>query len=134
MPSPLLEFSDRTEVWVMDSTGAARVLLPEVPYEIQGGAWSQDGKSIQFTANMGASTQLLKVDVATRQVAQITRGDHAIGGWSYSDDNALHVFTLNSGTRPSEIDTMPASGGAMKRVTAVFDEDLATSRRRGRNA
>ena len=22
MPSPLLEFSDRTEVWVMDATGA----------------------------------------------------------------------------------------------------------------
>ncbi len=133
MPSPLLEFSDRTEVWVMDATGTnakqltnnkvpegnasispdgqtvmftsaaneqfdlyfndklflvpatggtARVLLPEVPYEIQGGAWSKDGKSIQFTANMGANTQLLKVDVATKQVSQITKGDHALGSWS----------------------------------------------------
>ena len=175
MPSPLLEFTDRTEVWVMDATGAnakqltnnkvpesnaaispdgqtvmftsasneqfdfyfndklflvpanggtARVLLPEVPYEIQGGAWSKDGRSIHFTANMGTHTQVLKVDVASKQVAQITRGDHALGGWSYSDDNAVHVFMLNTGARPSEVYTLSA-GGTPKRVTAVFDEDLA---------
>ena len=176
MPSPLLEFLDRGEVWVMDADGAnakqlttnkvpegnasispdgqtvmftsasneqfdiyfndklflvpasggtPRVLLPEVPYEIQGGAWTRDGKGIQFTANMGASTQLLKVDVATKQVSQLTKGDHALGAWSYSDDHALHVFTMNTATRPSEIYTLAAAGGTPKRVTSVFDEDLA---------
>jgi dipeptidyl aminopeptidase/acylaminoacyl peptidase len=105
--------------------GTARVLLPEVPYEIQGGAWSKDGKSIQFTANMGAHSQVLKVDVAGKQVAQLTKGDHTVGGWSYSDDHGLHVFTLNTGARPSEIYTQSA-GGALRRVTSVFDDDLAT--------
>jgi dipeptidyl aminopeptidase/acylaminoacyl peptidase len=174
--SPLLEFLDRTEVWVMDSSGAnakqltnnkvpesdarlspdgqtvmftsaaneqfdiyfndklflvpsnggtARVLLPEVPYEIEGGTWSNDGKSIHFTANMGTHNQLMKVDVATRQVSQVTRGDHAIGGWSFSEGAGLHVFTLNTGTRPSEIYALPAAGGAPRRVTSIFDEDLA---------
>ena len=176
MPSPLLEFLDRGEVWVMDASGAnakqlttnkvpegnpaispdgqtvmftsssneqfdlyfnaklflvpasggpARVLLPEVPYEINGGQWSKDGRTITFTANVGSSTQLMKVDVTTKQVSPLTKGDHSIGGWSFSDDNALHVFTLNTGARASEIYTLPAAGGAMKRVTSIFDEDLA---------
>jgi dipeptidyl aminopeptidase/acylaminoacyl peptidase len=176
MPGPLLEFLDRTEVWVMDSSGAnarqltnnrvpesnaaispdgrtvmftsaaneqfdlyfndkiflvpagggtARVLLPEVPYEILGGAWSRDGRSIHFTANMGTHTQVQTVDVASKQVVQVTRGDHALGGWSYSDDHALHVFTLNTSARPSEIYTLTA-GGTPRRVTSIFDQDLAT--------
>jgi dipeptidyl aminopeptidase/acylaminoacyl peptidase len=107
------------------SGGTARVLLPEVPYSIEGGSWSKDGKSIHFTANLGTHNQVMKVDVASKQVSQITKGDHAIGGWSFSDANALHVFTLNTGVRPSEIYTLPAAGGAPKRVTAVFDDDLA---------
>ena len=105
--------------------GQARVLLPEVPYEIEGGQWSKDGKSILFTANMGVHTEIMKVDVATAQVTQLTRGEHAIGGWSFSEDSGLHVFTRNTGTRPSEIYTIPAAGGEPKRVTAVFDEELA---------
>src|SRR3712207_100961 len=102
------------------SGGQPRVLLPEVPYEINGGQWSKDGRSITFTANVGTSMQLMKVDVASKQVTPLTKGDHSISGWSFSDDNAVHVFTLNTGTRPSEIYTMPAAGGPMKRVTSVF--------------
>jgi dipeptidyl aminopeptidase/acylaminoacyl peptidase len=37
----------------------------------------------------------------------------------------VHVFTRNTGARPSEIYTIPAAGGEPKRVTAVFDEELA---------
>src|SRR6185436_748431 len=107
------------------SGGIARVLLPEVPYEIEGGSWSNDSKSVQFTASMGTHNELMKVDIATKRVSQLTKGDHSIGGWSYSEDNALHVFTLNTGDRPSEIYTLPAAGGTPKRVTSVFDEDLA---------
>jgi dipeptidyl aminopeptidase/acylaminoacyl peptidase len=107
------------------SGGIAHVLLPEVPYEIEDGSWSADGKSIHFTASMGTHNELMKVDVATKRVSQLTKGDHSIGGWSYSEDNALHVFMLNTGDRPSEIYTLPAAGGTPKRVTSVFDEDLA---------
>ena len=175
MPSPLLEFLDRGEVWVMDASGEnakqlttnkvpegnaaispdgqmvlftssaneqfdlyfndklflvpasggqARVLLPEVPYEIDSAQWSKDGRTITFMANMGTSMQLLKVDVPSKQVTQITKGDHSVGSWSFSDDTGTHVFTLNTGSRPSEIYTMTADG-AMKRVTSIFDEDLA---------
>jgi dipeptidyl aminopeptidase/acylaminoacyl peptidase len=178
MPSPLLEFTDRSEVWVMDadgsnarqlttnkvpennaslspdgntvlftaganeqgdiyyngklflvpaSGGTPRILLPpDVSYGVENASWSKDGKSIYFTANLGVHDEILKVDVTSKQVSQITKGDHALGGWSFEEDAGVHVFTRNTFERPSEVFTLAASAGAQpKRVTSVFDEDLA---------
>ncbi|MEO8678574.1 MAG: S9 family peptidase [Vicinamibacterales bacterium] len=105
--------------------GAAHVLLPDVSYEIENAAWSKDGKSIFFTANMGIHNEVMKVDVASKQVTQLTRGDHALAGWSVSEDSGLQVFTRNTPQRPSEIYTLPLAGGEPKRVTSVFDDVVA---------
>jgi dipeptidyl aminopeptidase/acylaminoacyl peptidase len=174
-PSPLLEFTDRGEVWIMDVSGAnakqltknmvpegnaslspdgstvlftsgateqgdlyyndklflvptaggpAKILLPSVDYGVENASWSKDGKAIYFTANMGTHNQVMRVNVATKEAAQLTRGDHTLGSWSFAEDAGLHVFTLNSFDRPSEIYTM-AAGAQPKRVTSVLDEDLA---------
>jgi dipeptidyl aminopeptidase/acylaminoacyl peptidase len=106
--------------------GAARVLLPaDVSYEVENAEWSNDSKSIYFTANMGVHNEIMRVDVATGRVAQLTKGEHNLGGWSFADESGLHVFLRNTAERASEIYTLPAAGGEPKRVTAVFDEDLA---------
>lgn len=175
MPSPLLEFTDRTEVWVMDVSGAnakqltnnevpesgaalspdgstvlfrsasneqfdlyyndklflvpaaggaARVLLPDVPYGVESASWSGDGKSIYFTANMGVHNEVMRVDVATRRVTQLSAGEHALQGWAFNEAAGLHVFTRHTAARPGEIHVM-ANGAEPKRVTAVFDDTLA---------
>src|SRR4029079_12615455 len=153
MPSPLLEFSDHTEVWLMDADGTnakqltnnkvpesnptlspdgstvmfvsganeagdiyyndkiflvpaaggpARVLLPNVDYGVAEARWSKDGKTIYFTANLGVHDELFRVDVATKEAAQLTRGDHSLGSWKFDEANKLHVFTLNAADRPAE--------------------------------
>lgn len=175
MPSPLLEFTDRTEVWVMDASGAnakqltnnkvpesgaavspdgatvlftssaneqfdlyyngklflvpaaggpARVLLPDVPYAVENASWSADGKSIYFIANLGVHTEVMRVEVGTRRVTQLTVGEHALQGWTFNDAAGLHVFMRNSAARPGEIHTM-ANGSEPRRVTSVFDDTLA---------
>ncbi len=177
MPSPLLEFTDRSEVWLMSVDGSnakqlttnmvpegnasvspdgstvlftsgsnaqfefyyndklflvpaaggpARVLLPDVPYEVENASWSRDGRSIYFTANMGVHNEVMKVDVASRQVTQLTKGEHNLQGWSFAEEHGVHVFLRNTGPRPSEVYVMPAAGGEPKRVSAVFEDDLAT--------
>lgn len=177
LPSPLLEFIDRGEVWVMDADGGnalrltnnmvpeggpalspdgatvlftasaneqfeiyyndklflvpaaggpARVLLPDVVYGVENASWSKDGKSIYFTANMGVHTELMRVDVATKQVTTLTTGEHALNGWSLVESAGAHVFTRNTGERPAEVYTLPLAGGDLHRVTAVFDEVVAT--------
>ncbi len=165
--SPLLEFIDRIEVWVMDANGSnakqltnnkvpegnaslspdgstvlftsgateqgdiyyndklflvpaaggpAKILLPNVDYGVENASWSKDGKTIYFTANMGTHNQIMRVNVATKEAAQLTRGDHSLGAWSFAEDNGLHVFMLNAFDRPSEIYTM-APGASPRRVT-----------------
>jgi len=176
--SPLLEFVDRTEVWVMDAAGSnakqlttnkvpdgnaslspdgatvlytsgsneqgdiyyntklflvavaggpARILLPAtVTYGVENAAWSKDGKSIYFTANLGVHDEIFRVDVASKQVSQITKGEHALGGWAFNQDAGVHAFTRNTFERPGEIYTLSAAAGAQpKRVTAIFEEELA---------
>ena len=174
-PSPLLEFLDRTEVWVMDASGAnarqltnnkvpesaaalspdgatvmfqaqsneqfdlyyndklfllpaaggaARVLLKDVPYGIEEARWSADGKSIYFTANMGVHNELMRVEVATAKVTQLSTGEHTLGSWMFNESAGLHVFTRNTAQRPGEIHVM-TNGAEPKRITAVFDETVA---------
>jgi dipeptidyl aminopeptidase/acylaminoacyl peptidase len=173
--SPLLEFLDHIEIWVMDANGTnakrltnnkvpesnaslspdgstvlftsgateqgdiyyndklflvptaggpAKILLPAVDYGVENASWSKDGKTIYFTANMGTHNEVMRVNVATREAAQLTTGDHSLGAWSFSEDNALHVFTLNAADRPTEIYTM-ATGAQPTRVTSVFEAELA---------
>ena len=43
-------------------------------------SWSKDGKTIYFTANMGTHNEIMRVNVATKEAAQLTRGDHSLGG------------------------------------------------------
>ena len=107
--------------------GAPRVLLPaDVTYEVEDASWSKDSKTIYFTANMGVHNEIMKVDVASGRVTQLTKGDHHLIGWSFEEDHGLHVFLRNTAARASEIHTLPAAGGEPRRVTAVFDQDLAT--------
>lgn len=105
--------------------GTARVLIADAAYEIENAAWSSDSRSIYFTANMGVHNEILKVDVASRQVTQLTKGEHTLIGWSFNEDAGVHLFLRNTAARPSEVVVLPAAGGEMKRVTAVFDADLA---------
>lgn len=116
-----LESYYNRKIFVVPSAGGpARVLLSDVPYEVENLAWGADGKSLFFTANMGVHNQLMKVDMSTRQVTTLTKGDHSIGAWSYVERANQHVFTRNTPTRPAEIYIMVgAAPGEPKRVTDV---------------
>lgn len=104
--------------------GAARVLLPDVPYQVMSAQWTADGRGIVFVANHGVHTELMQVDVGTRRVTALTTGEHSVGNWRLSK-SGTHVFTLNTPERPAEIYVMPA-GGAMRQVTHVFDQVVRT--------
>lgn len=101
--------------------GAAKLLLKDPPYQVENVQWAPDGKTIYFTANMGLHNELMRADVATGAVTQITTGDHTIGAWTYVPSANMHVFTMNTASRPAEVYTLAASGGEPVRVTTAFD-------------
>ena len=102
--------------------GNARVLMPDLPYEVDRAFWSKDGKSIYFLANMGVHTELFQVSVENGKPEQLTRGRHAISAWTLSTAANAHVFTASEPMSPGEVWIMGAeSGSAPRKVTAVYD-------------
>ena len=100
--------------------GAARVLLPDVPYEVTAAQWTPDGASIVFVANHGVHTQVMQVQVATRRVTALTSGDHTVGAWRMDPRSGAQVFTVNTTTRPGEVYLL-TPGASMRQVTHAFD-------------
>ena len=100
--------------------GAARVLLPDVPYQVTSAQWTPDGRAVAFVANHGVHTQLMQVDLATRRVTALTSGDHTVGAWRLHARTGAHVFTVNTTTRPGEVYLL-TPGATPRQVTHAFD-------------
>jgi len=103
------------------SGGRARALLPDLPYEVFQAGWSADGKSIWMLLNMGVRSQLVQVDVASREVRHITKGDHAVVPLSWSTAGGRHVFMIDERERIGDVWTWAPGDAAPTRVTGVYD-------------
>ncbi len=102
--------------------GAARMVLAELPHEVQGAHWSQDGWSIVFAANTGVRSELFSVDVDSETLTQLTEGDHSLREWRYVAERDQHVFGIDQRTNSGDVYTISASGGAQPmRITHVYD-------------
>jgi len=101
--------------------GASRVLMPDLPYEVESASWSKDGRAIFFLANMGVHAELFSVPVTSSKPEQLTSGNHTIAGWTMSTAAGQQVFTESEAMSPPEIWVSSVSGGPRK-VTAVFDD------------
>ncbi len=100
--------------------GEARLLMPDLPYEVERASWSKDGKSIFFLANMGVHAELFQYDLDGKP-KQLTDGKHSIAGWSLSGQANEHVFTASAMSSPGEVWTLSETAGAAPhRVTSVF--------------
>ncbi|MGH9333848.1 MAG: LpqB family beta-propeller domain-containing protein [Vicinamibacteria bacterium] len=101
--------------------GAHRLLLSDMPHEVGSARWSDDGRSIYFTANTGVRSELFQVEVGSGALTQLTRGDHALGLWRYLPGAGKHVFALDERENAGDIHWLPAAGGTPTQVSRVFD-------------
>lgn len=103
------------------SGGRARALLPDLPYEVFQAGWSADGKSIWMVLNMGVRSQLVQVNLASREIRHITKGDHAVVPLSWSTTGGRHIFMIDERERIGDIWTWAPGDAAPTRVTGVYD-------------
>jgi dipeptidyl aminopeptidase/acylaminoacyl peptidase len=103
--------------------GTARPIVGETePYAVDRAAWSRDGKSIYFVANLGVHAELFVVPATGGQPRQLTDGRHAVASnvaLSLSGDRL--AFVVNSATSAGEVWTLGATDTAPKQVTHVAD-------------
>ena len=109
--------------------GDARVLMPDLPYEVEKASWSKDGKAIFFLANMGVHAELFNVPVGSPKPEQLTTGKHALAGWTVSTEANQHVYTSTEAMTPAEIWISGVSGGAGPKKLTSFYADLAAKYR-----
>jgi len=100
--------------------GSSRVVMPDLPYEIDKASWSKDGKSIYFLANAGVHSELFMVPVQGGKPEQLTKGNHAIAAWTMSGSSNAHVFTSHEMTSPGEVWIM--EGGNPRKVTTISEK------------
>ncbi len=107
---------------VPSSGGKHRLMLKEMPHEVDEAHWSEDGKSIFFLANMGVHGELFEVDVATERLEQLTDGEHSIKNWSYSPELALQIFSIDEPTNAGDVWSLSTqTPGKPTRITKVYD-------------
>jgi dipeptidyl aminopeptidase/acylaminoacyl peptidase len=102
--------------------GAAHVVVGEKePYDVDNAAWSSDGKSIYFLANLGVHEELFVVPAMGGTPKQLTNGKHNLAGMSQA--GSRFAFTVSDSTTAGEVYVMDAtaSAPALTRVTHVFD-------------
>jgi dipeptidyl aminopeptidase/acylaminoacyl peptidase len=101
--------------------GAHRMLLSSMPHEVEDASWSEDGRSLFFTANTGVRSELFRVDVASEGLIQLTRGDHALIQWHYVPKAEKHAFGIDERENAGDVYLLPAAGGTPSRVSHVYD-------------
>jgi dipeptidyl aminopeptidase/acylaminoacyl peptidase len=105
------------------SGGAPRAIIGEKePLDVDNAAWSSDGKSIYFLANLGVHEELFVVPAAGGTPKQLTTGKHNISAMAQS--GTRFAFTVSDSTSGGEVHVFdPAGAGApgLIKVTRVFD-------------
>ena len=109
-------------IFLVPATGGrARALIPDFPHEVFQANWSADGKSVWMLVNLGVRSQLAQIDIASREIRYITKGDHAVAPLSWSSAGGRHTFLIDEPTRIGDIWTWAPGDTAPSRVTGVYD-------------
>ncbi len=113
-------FPTRRIFTVSASGGAARLWLSDLPYEVMSADWSADGSAIFLLANMGVHSQLLRLDLASGDLRQLTDGEHSLA-WTYDPAARTHALRISQATTPGDFWILPEGAGTPERVTNVYD-------------
>ena len=106
---------------VSASGGSPTLALPEFPYAVEHASWAPDGKAVLATVNMGAHSEVFRIDVGTRSAKALTDGRHSVQFWSLAPAAERMVFQFDEPTRLGDGWILPVDGGTPTKVTGVYD-------------
>jgi dipeptidyl aminopeptidase/acylaminoacyl peptidase len=101
--------------------GSPTLVLSDFPYAIEHAAWAPDGKAVLAVVNMGAHSEVFRIDIATHAAQALTDGRHSVQFWSLAPAAGRMVFQFDEPNRLGDGWTLPVGGGTLTRVTGVYD-------------
>jgi len=85
-------------LWVMKTDGSSPRRLTRTPLTSSfSGSWSPDGRSILFSRDVGGTTSLHLLDLATGAETRLTRGPESLTGGRLSPDGSRIVASMQVG-------------------------------------
>jgi dipeptidyl aminopeptidase/acylaminoacyl peptidase len=110
-------------VYVVDANGGtpAQVLANGFRYEPNRIDWLPDG-ALVFSADVGGSSGLFRLDPATGQPVQLLGGRRKMSGFSFDAAGKRVAFVATSVTKPTELYVADADGKNERRLTGFNDK------------
>ncbi len=110
-------------IWLAPSTGGApsRTAADNVdliPTQLR---WAEGGKALYFETGYKGTSQLLRVDLATRRAAPITSGDRTVHAVDVHDTSGRLVYAVNDPTHLDDLFVSDSNGRNERRITHVND-------------
>jgi len=117
-----LEPGYNSHVFVVPAAGGApKAVLRNFPYAVDHASWNADGSAILAVVNMGAQSDVFRIDVGSGTSRQITDGQHSVQSWTVVPTADRMIFQLDEQTRIGDAWTLPLGGGTPTRVTGIYD-------------
>lgn len=93
-------------------------LIPNAP------TWDPSGKFVCFPASVGGDSHLFRVPASGGRVEQLTRGERALGGFSFSHGFDRIAYTASDATHPAEAFAAKLDGSSEVKLSALNDKWL----------
>ncbi|HEY9231225.1 MAG TPA: S9 family peptidase, partial [Blastocatellia bacterium] len=111
----------QAKIWLAPATGGAASRLAAndldlIPSDLD---WAEDGRALYFTSGVKGETHLFRVDVASRQVSQVTKGARAVRGVDINDRAQKMVYTANDFKHLDDVYVAELSGQGEQKLTSL---------------
>ena len=118
--------ADKNDIKIMDWKSKQTTNLTQNWDESVGGSifWTADSKTIYFTTAYHATRQLFSLDVKSKKITQITRGNFDVNGIYALNKNSLLV-SRNDINHNADLFSVDLKSGKMSQVTDVNKETYA---------
>jgi len=109
------------KIWLAAATGggASRLAandLDLIPSDLD---WAETGRALYFQSGVKGETHLFRVDVASRQVSQITKGARAVHSVDLNDKTQKVVYAANDFKHLDDLYIADLSGQNEQRLTGL---------------
>jgi dipeptidyl aminopeptidase/acylaminoacyl peptidase len=116
--------SDKVRLFVLDmASGEKRDLTADYDNNVEEFAWAPDGKTIYFLSVNQATEQLFSLDVASRQIEQLTEGDYDYASVALAGNKVIAL--RHSMSAPNDIYAVDLASREVKQLTTENDHILS---------
>jgi len=106
------------KLWIMDAGSREyRVVSDRFDGNIGDYFWAPDGGSLRFTGLQRTNANLFEVDVATKQVRQLTALEGVMSVSSFSADHSRYVYSFEDFDTPADLYVASLDDGEPVRLT-----------------